>query len=49
MWTCQVGSVGLHVMVNVVEKCTIMRTVPEVSLFIPNLPDPISDKLSGFS
>lgn len=36
-------------MVNVVEKSTIVRSVPEVSLFIPNLPDVFSDKLSGFS
>lgn len=36
-------------MVNVVEKSTIVRSVPEVRLFIPTLPDPISDKLSGFS
>lgn len=26
-------------MANVVEKSTIVRSVPEVSLFIPNLPD----------
>lgn len=49
IWTCQVGNFGLHVMVNVVEKSTIVHSVPEVSLFIPNLPDLISDKLSGFS
>lgn len=34
-------------MVN--EKSTRVPCVPEVSLFIPNLPDPISDQLSGFS